>query len=74
MDWNFAATDWDHFKCEVRSRWSRLGEMQLERISGSRMLLACELRQSYEWTDEKTERQICSFELLNLTPRAVSSR
>jgi len=74
MDWNSAATDWGHFKCEVRSRWSRLGEMQLDRISGSRALLAFELRRTYEWTAEKTERQICSFELLNLTPRAVSLR
>jgi hypothetical protein len=74
MDWNTAAHDWTHFKCEVRSRWSRLSELQLDRISGRRTRLAGELRQSYEWTAEQAERQICWFELLNVTPRAVSSR
>ena len=74
MDWNAAAIDWMHFKCEVRSHWRRLSEMQLDRISGGRTRLVGELRQSYEWTEEQAERQICSFELLNVIPRAASSR
>lgn len=74
MDWNAAAIDWTFFRCEVRSHWSRLDDVQLERISGRRVRLAGELRHSYEWTPEQVERQICSFELRNVIPRPVSSR
>jgi hypothetical protein len=74
MDWNSAAADWKYFECEVRSQWRRLSEGQLTLIGGGRARLAEQLRQSYGWTDEHVERQISSFELRNLTPRAVSAR
>jgi uncharacterized protein YjbJ (UPF0337 family) len=74
MDWNAAAADWKQFRCEVRSRWRRLSDAQLDDIAGTRATLAGHLREIYGLSEDHAERQIRSFETINGSFRAVSMR
>ena len=74
MDWIAAAREWKYFRNEVRGRWRRLTDAQLQAIAGHRGTLEAHIRASYELTPEQAERQIRDFEARNEFLRATSSR
>jgi uncharacterized protein YjbJ (UPF0337 family) len=74
MDWIAAAAEWKTFRNEVRARWRRLTDAQLDSIAGVRLRLAEQIRTTYGATPDEAERQICNFEARDQSLRAVSSR
>jgi hypothetical protein len=67
-------TEWKAFRNEVRARWQRLTDSQLDAIAGVRHRLAEQLRATYGVTPDEAERQIGHFEARHRSLRAVSSR
>jgi uncharacterized protein YjbJ (UPF0337 family) len=74
MDWTAALAEWKPFRNEVRARWEKLTDSQLDTIGGLRTRLAEQIRASYGVTPDEAERQICGFEARNDYLRPVSSR
>jgi hypothetical protein len=54
--------EWKAFRDEVRARWQRLTDSQLDAIAGMRLRLAEHICATYGITPDEAEREICHFE------------
>ncbi|WP_417548488.1 CsbD family protein [Marinobacter segnicrescens] len=62
MNWDTIKGNWKQFKGEVRSRWGKLTDDQLDVIAGEREKLAGHIQESYGVTRDEAEKQIEDFE------------
>lgn len=62
MNWDTVEGNWKQFKGDVRSRWGKLTDDQLDVISGKREKLAGQIQESYGIGREEAEKQIEEFE------------
>lgn len=76
MYWNRIETNWSQFKGNVKDRWARLSDEQLERINGRRDLLLQGISASYDVTGDEAEKELSEWQRFQkLKPRsAVTSR
>lgn len=65
MNWDIAEGNWKQFKGTVKAEWGRITDDQLDVIAGKRDALCGSIQKAYGITQERAERQIKRFELLN---------
>lgn len=62
MNWDIIAGDWKQFKGQVKEKWGKLSNDQLDMIGGRRDQLAGMVQETYGITKDQAERQIKAFE------------
>jgi uncharacterized protein YjbJ (UPF0337 family) len=62
MNWDIIAGDWKQFKGQVKEKWGKLSNDQLDMIAGRRDQLAGMVQETYGITKDQAERQIKAFE------------
>jgi uncharacterized protein YjbJ (UPF0337 family) len=58
MNWEHVQTDWQRAKTEVRQRWGKLTDQDLERIGGAKDRLVSALKERYGYEKEKAMNEI----------------
>lgn len=62
MNWDTIEGNWKQMKGDVRTRWGKLTDDQLDVIAGNREKLAGQIQESYGVGREEAEEQIKEFE------------
>ena len=62
LNWDLIQADWNRFKAHAKRRWDRIGEQQLNAISGRRALLAARIKEAYSLSADETEKQITDWQ------------
>jgi uncharacterized protein YjbJ (UPF0337 family) len=62
MNWDTIEGNWKQFKGDVRSRWGKLTDDQIDVISGKREKLAGHIQEMYGIGRDEAEKQIKDFE------------
>ena len=62
MTWADIERDWAQLKGLAKQRWTKLGEEQLGAIGGRRKSLAARVRETYNLSQEETERQLADWQ------------
>ena len=62
MDWERISANWSHWRDKVRTRWSRLSELELTTIAGRREVLSARIQEAYGLSREEVERQLKNWE------------
>lgn len=58
MNWNQVEGNWEQFKGEIRTRWGRLTDDDLEMIAGNQEKLAGKIQQRYGKVQDEVYRDI----------------
>jgi uncharacterized protein YjbJ (UPF0337 family) len=58
MNWEQAKGTWNQLKAELKAKWSRLTDNDLEIIGGKRDQLVSKLQERYSIPREEAERQV----------------
>ena len=58
MNWDKIEGNWEQFKGNVRTKWGKLTDDQIDVIAGKRETLAGKIQESYGITREETEKQL----------------
>ena len=61
MNWDRIEGNWKQFKGQVRQKWGKLTDDDLNVIEGNRMELAGRLQQRYGYAKNQAEREIDSW-------------
>jgi uncharacterized protein YjbJ (UPF0337 family) len=61
MNWDFVEGKWDQFKGQVRERWGKLTDDDIQTIQGKRDYLLGKIKEKYGVTQEEAEKQIDDF-------------
>jgi uncharacterized protein YjbJ (UPF0337 family) len=61
MDWQLIEGNWRQLRGEIKSRWSRLTDNDLELIEGKRDQLAGMIQARYGSSQDKIERELDEF-------------
>jgi uncharacterized protein YjbJ (UPF0337 family) len=61
MNWNQIAGNWKQYKGQVRERWGKLTDDDLEVIRGKREQLVGKIQERYGLSIQAIERQIHEF-------------
>jgi len=61
MNWEHIEGHWKQFKGNIRARWSRISDDELDRIAGKRERLAGKLQERYGASRDEIERQLRDF-------------
>ncbi|GBG15025.1 uncharacterized protein NMK_2626 [Novimethylophilus kurashikiensis] len=62
MNWDRIEGNWRQFKGDVKQKWGKLTDDQVDVIDGSREKLAGKIQEVYGITKDETERQIREWE------------
>lgn len=62
MNWDKIEGNWKQMKGDIKTRWGKLTDDQLDVIGGKREKLAGQLQESYGIGREEAEQQIKEFE------------
>lgn len=62
MNWDQAKGKWKVMRGQVRQRWGKLTDDDIDRIEGRREELAGRLQERYGWTRERVDEELRSFE------------
>jgi uncharacterized protein YjbJ (UPF0337 family) len=75
MEWKDIAGDWKAFRSPIREQWSKLTDVHLDAIDGSREELIRTIRQVYAISQEQTEKQVAAWvkRVPHPVPRSVAS-
>jgi uncharacterized protein YjbJ (UPF0337 family) len=65
MDWEIVEANWESIRAKVKARWGKLGDDQLDLISGNRYQLVDEIQQSYGIGKDEAELQVREWEARN---------
>lgn len=63
MNWDRIEGNWMQFKGNVKQRWAKITDDQLEMISGKRIELAGQIREAYGVTKEEAEKQLAEWQV-----------
>ncbi len=72
MNWDQIQGDWKRFKGQIRERWGKLTDDELDTINGKRDQLIGQLQKRYGQSREQAERDLDDFVRAHTEP--VSSR
>ena len=61
MEWNEVARNWSAFRVRVKEQWSKLTDIHLDLIAGSRERLIGRIREVYGISQEQTEKQVSAW-------------
>jgi len=62
MNWDRIEGNWKQFRGNVRERWGKLTDDQLDVIAGKREQLAGKLQEAYGYSKDQAEREIGEWE------------
>lgn len=62
MNWEHAVARWNQLKVQVKAKWSRLTDNDLEMIAGKRDHLVSKLQERYGIPSDEAERQLSHWE------------
>lgn len=62
MNWDTIEGNWKQFKGDIRSRWGKLTDDQLDVIAGKREKLVGHIQETYGVSRDEAEKQIKDFE------------
>ena len=62
MNWDMIEGDWKQFKGQVKEKWGRLTDDNLDTIAGKRDQLAGKIQETYGITKDQAELQVKAFE------------
>ena len=62
MNWDIIEGNWKQFKGQVKEKWSRLTDDNLDIIAGKRDQLAGKVQEAYGITKDQAEVQVKAFE------------
>lgn len=74
MNWDQAKGKWNSMRGQVRQRWGKLTDDDIDRIEGRREELAGKLQERYGWTRDRIDEELRSFESSVDNERATSGR
>ena len=72
MDWSTVASRWNDYKNNVKLRWSRIPDEQIDQMQGSRESLSQRVQETYALSCEEAERQINAW-LAKQTDKSASA-
>lgn len=61
MNWNRIAGNWKQLKGEVRERWGKLTDDDVDVIAGKREQLEGKLQTAYGYTLDKAKKEVDDF-------------
>jgi len=61
MEWKDIVDDWKSFRSPIREQWTKLTDVHLDAIDGSRERLVRTIRQLYAISQEQTEKQVAAW-------------
>jgi uncharacterized protein YjbJ (UPF0337 family) len=61
MNWEHARADWEQVKGQVKSKWGKLTDDDLQVISGKWDQLVSKLRHHYGYEKDRAEREVDDF-------------
>jgi uncharacterized protein YjbJ (UPF0337 family) len=61
MNWDQVAGKWKEFKGQVKQKWAKLTDDDLELIAGKRDEMAGRLQQRYGYAKEQAEKEVDEF-------------
>jgi len=61
MNWDQIAGKWTEFKGQVKEKWGKLTDDDLDVISGKRDQIAGVLQQRYGYAKEQAEKEVDDF-------------
>jgi uncharacterized protein YjbJ (UPF0337 family) len=64
MNWDMIEGDWKQFKGQVKEKWGKLTDDNLDTIAGKRDQLAGKIQEMYGITKDQAESQVKAFEEL----------
>lgn len=62
MNWDQVAGKWKQFQGQVKQKWGKLTDDDLDQIDGDRKKLAGRIREIYGIEDEAAEKQVKQWE------------
>ena len=62
MNWDLIEGNWKEYKGEIKQRWSKLTDEQLELIAGKREHLAGKIQVMYGLGKDEVEHQLSSWQ------------
>jgi len=62
MNWNSTQGDWERIKNDLKDRWDKLTDDDLEGIDGQRARLAARLRELYGLSEDHAEAELRDWE------------
>lgn len=61
MNWDQVEGKWKEFSGQVKQKWGKLTDSDIEKMSGRRDELSGHLQKQYGYTKEQAEREIDDF-------------
>jgi uncharacterized protein YjbJ (UPF0337 family) len=58
MNWNRIEGDWKQFKGNIKMRWGKLTDDQLDVIAGQRDVLAGKIQEAYGISKDQAEKEL----------------
>jgi uncharacterized protein YjbJ (UPF0337 family) len=72
MNWERIEENWHQAKTEIKERWDKLSDHQLQdRVPGTRKQLIANIQASYGVNEDEAERQVIEWEELNQNTNAL---
>ena len=62
MNWNRIEGDWKQFKGDIKVRWGKLTDDQLDVIAGKRDILAGKVQEVYGLSKDEAEKQLSEWQ------------
>ncbi len=62
MNWDRIEGNWKQFKGDIKQRWGKLTDDELDVIAGNRDKLAGKIQESYGLTKDAAEKQVKEWE------------
>jgi uncharacterized protein YjbJ (UPF0337 family) len=73
MNWDVIVGIWKQFKGQVKEKWGKLTDDNLDTIAGKREQLAGKLQEAYGITKDQAEVQVKAFEEIHKDYRPTTS-
>jgi uncharacterized protein YjbJ (UPF0337 family) len=62
LNWDRIEGHWEHFKGDVKRRWGKLTDAQLDAIAGKREQLAGQIQETYGVTKDEAGKQLYDWQ------------
>lgn len=58
MNWDIIESKWDQVKGDIRAKWGKLTDDDLEQIAGKKDKLIAKIRERYGYAKDKAEEEV----------------
>lgn len=62
MNWHRVESDWKQLKGNIKVRWGKLTDDQLDVVAGNRDVLAGKIQEAYGISQEEVEKQLIQWQ------------